>query len=179
MSASLENAIIEQHAKFEGYKELLEDDLEEAEPDQDFHRKWLAIVGPAKLPAEAEIDRMRDALPADARDMLTGVTNITKAWDILKKRYGDEDLIAVKLKNELKSLVIDSKLDHEKVIALVIKVRSLVTRLDQLKASKALRYDGEFVAAVYFQLPTRHKQDWLKFDKSAYKDKWSALMVIA
>lgn len=35
MSASLENAIIEQLAKFEGYKELLEDDLEESEPDKD------------------------------------------------------------------------------------------------------------------------------------------------
>ena len=35
MSASLENAILEQHAKFEGFKELLEDDLEETEPDQD------------------------------------------------------------------------------------------------------------------------------------------------
>ena len=48
----------------------------------------------------------------------------------LKKRFGDEDLIAIKLKNELKSLVISAQQDHEKIIALVIKVRSLVTRLD-------------------------------------------------
>ena len=54
----------------------------------EFHRKWLAIVGLAKLPAEAEIDRLREALPVDARDMLTGITTVTKAWDILKKRYG-------------------------------------------------------------------------------------------
>ena len=138
----------------------------------EFHRKWLAIVGPARLPAEAEIDRLREALPIDARYMLTGVLAVSNAWDILKKRFGDEDLIAIKLKNELKSLVIKGKQDHEKVIALVIKVRSLVIRLEQLKASKALRYDG----AVYFQLPSRHKQDWLKFDKSSYKDIWVALM---
>ena len=35
MSAALENAILEEYAKFEGYKELLEDDLEEQEPDLD------------------------------------------------------------------------------------------------------------------------------------------------
>ena len=142
----------------------------------EFQRKWLAIVGPARLPAEAEIDRLREAIPIEARDMLTGITNLSTAWDILKKRFGDEDLIAIKLKNELKSLIINAKQDHEKIISLAIKVRSLVTRLDQLKASKALKYDGEFVAAIYFQLPCRHQQEWLKFDKGCYKDKWSALM---
>ena len=45
-----------------------------------------------------------------------------------------------------------------------------------MKASKALKYDGEFVAAIYFQLPARHKQEWLKFEKNNFKDKWSALM---
>ena len=35
MTSSLENAVLEEYAKFEGYKELLEDDLEEQEPDQD------------------------------------------------------------------------------------------------------------------------------------------------
>ena len=35
MSAALENAVLELYAKFEGYKELLVDDMEEAEPDSD------------------------------------------------------------------------------------------------------------------------------------------------
>ena len=123
----------------------------------EFYRKWVAIVGPAKLPEEAEVDRLRDALPEEAKDMLVGVSKIATAWDILKKRYGDEDLIAVKLKNELKALSITAALDHEKMISLVIKVRSIVSRLNLLKASKALKYDGEFVASVYFQLLDRHK----------------------
>ena len=96
----------------------------------EFYRKWVAIVGPAKLPEEAEVDRLRDALPEEAKDMLVGVSKIATAWDILKKRYRDEDLI---------------------------KVRSIVSRLNLLKASKALKYDGEFVASVYFQLLDRHK----------------------
>ena len=142
----------------------------------EFHRKWLAVVGPAHLPEEAEIDRLREALPKDAEEMLIGVTKLSAAWSILKKRYGDEDLIIVKLKNELKALSIPVGLDHETMINLTIKVRSLVTRLKQLKAAKALKYDAEFVAAIYFQLPERYKQEWLKFDKSAYDFKWSALL---
>ena len=51
----------------------------------EFQRKWLAVVGPARLPEEAEVDRLRDSLPKDAKDMLTGINRTTKAWDILKK----------------------------------------------------------------------------------------------
>ena len=32
------------------------------------------------------------------------------------------------------------------------------------------------MAAIYFQLPYRHKHEWLKFDKVAFADKWTALM---
>ena len=142
----------------------------------EFHRKWLAVVAPANLPEEAEVDRLRDALPKEAKDMLTGVNKIAKAWDILTKRFGDKDLIATKLKNELKGLSISSKTDHEKIITLVIKIRSLVSRLESLGASEALKYDGEFVSSIYFQLPDRHRNDWLKLDKSAFPDKWSAVL---
>ena len=148
----------------------------EEEDFPEFYRKWQAIVVPAQLPDEAEVDRLRDALPKEAKEMLTGVNKVVKAWDILKKRFGDEDLIATKLKNELKGLVITVKTDHEKIINLAIKIRSTVSRLESLKASEALKYDGEFVSSVYFQLPDRHRQEWLKFEKKNFADKWSALM---
>ena len=137
----------------------------------EFLRKWLAVVGPANLPEEAEVDRLRDSIPEDAKEMLTGVSKVSKAWDILSKRYGDKDLIATKLKNELKGLTFKEKADHERVIAIAIKIRSLVTRLESLQASDALRYDGEFISAVYFQLPDRQKTKWLEFDKALHTDK--------
>ena len=65
----------------------------------DFFRKWNAIVGPANLPDEAEIDRLRDALPSSAKDMLVGITKVSKAWEILNQRFGDKELIATKLKD--------------------------------------------------------------------------------
>ena len=142
----------------------------------EFHRKWLAIVAPARLPEEAELDRLREALPDTAEEMLIGVTKLTTAWGLLKSRYGNEDLIAVKLKNELKAISFSACLDHDKIINLTIKVRSIVSRLTQLKSAEALKHDGEFIAAVYFQLPDRFKQEWLKFDKSTYETKWSALI---
>ena len=142
----------------------------------DFYRKWNAIVGPANLPAEAEIDRLRDSLPNNVKEMLVGVTTVIKAWDILNKRFGDKELIATKLKAELKSLKFSEKLDYERVIALVIKVRSLVSRLESMNASEALKYDGEFISAVYFQLPDRQKCKWLEYNKTTYSDKWSALV---
>ena len=86
----------------------------------EFERKWLAIVVPANLPQEAEIDRLREALPKEAKEMLTGISKTEKAWDILKKRYGDKDLIATMLKNELKGLSLTAKTDHEKIIILKI-----------------------------------------------------------
>ena len=141
----------------------------------EFERKWLAIVVPANLPPEAEIDRLRDALPQDAREMLTGINTTVKAWDVLKKRFGDKDLISTKLKNELKGLSLSAKTDHEKIINLVIKIRSLVSRLETLGTSEALKYDGEFVSAIYFQLPDRQKTEWLKFEKSSFPDKWAAI----
>ena len=142
----------------------------------DFYRKWNAIVCPANLPAEAEIDRLRDSLPNNVKEMLVGVTTVIKAWDILNKRFGDKELIATKLKAKLKSLKFSEKLDYERVIALVIKVRSLVSRLESMNASEALKYDGEFISAVYFQLPDRQKCKWLEYNKTTYSDKWSALV---
>ena len=36
----------------------------------EFYRKWAAIVSPARLPEEAEIDRLREAIPKEAEEML-------------------------------------------------------------------------------------------------------------
>ena len=118
----------------------------------EFQRKWLAIVNKANLPEEAEVDRLKDSLPSDAKDLLTGVTKLSKAWSLLEKRYGDKGLIATKLKNELKNVNFEEEIDHERVIALVIKVRSIISKLEAIDGSLALQHDAEFISAIYFQL---------------------------
>ena len=66
-------------------------------------------------------------MPLNIVKMLVGVTKVTKAWDILNKRFGDKELMATKLKAELKRLSISEGLGYEKVIAVAIKIRSLVS----------------------------------------------------
>ena len=70
----------------------------------EFKRKWEAQVSKAFLPEEAELDKLKDALPKDAKDQLYGVLTLADAWKILTQRYGDKILISKKLKSQLKSV---------------------------------------------------------------------------
>ena len=133
----------------------------------EFRRKWENIVGKANLPEEAEIERLKENIPAEAKDQLYAVTSKAKAWEILEKRYGDPNLIAKKLKTQLKSIQQEGKSDPERVISLTIKVRTIVVKLEALKMSEALQFDSEFLSAVYCALPTKHQTRWLDFEKSS------------
>ena len=98
----------------------------------EFKRKWLSVVSKANLPEESEIDKLRDAIPADAKDQLYGVKTMEKSWEILDKRFGNSRLISSKLKSQLKSIQCEGKSNPEKVISLTIKVRTIVTKLEAL-----------------------------------------------
>ena len=136
----------------------------------EFKRKWASQVSKANLPVETELDKLRDAIPKDAKDQLYGVTLLEEAWNILSKRYGDKLLISKKLKNQLKNVQCDGKSDPDKVINLKIKVRNIVTRLEALNMGAALTHDSEFLSAVYCALPDRHKVRWL--DRTKTEDHW-------
>ena len=49
------------------------------------------------------------------------------AWKILEGLYGDKDLIANMLKNQLKSIMGKGKMDYDIVIDLVTDVNNIVT----------------------------------------------------
>ena len=140
----------------------------------EFKRKWSSQVSKAYLPEESELDKLRDAVPREAKDQLYGVVKLEKAWNILTKRYGDKLLISKKLKSQLKGIQCNGKSDPEKIINLKIKVRNIVTRLETLEMHAALTHDSEFLAAVYCALPDRHRVRWLDYDKG--EDHWSAML---
>ena len=94
------------HPKFSG------DDLDFAE----FKRKWASQVPKAYLPEETELDKLRDAVPMEARDQLYGVVKLDVAWAILSKRYGDKLLISKKLKSQLKYSVLGSQMQKKSLI---------------------------------------------------------------
>ena len=141
----------------------------------EFKRKWESQVSKAYLPEESELDKLRDALPKEAKDQLYGVVTLTEAWKILTQRYGDKLLISKKLKGQLKSIQCVGKSDPEKIINLKIKVRNLVTRLESLGMGAALTHDSEFLSAIYCALPDRHRVRWLDYAKG--DDHWTSMLL--
>ena len=140
----------------------------------EFQRKWKAQVNKAGLPEETELDKLRDSLPKQGKDMLYGVTTLEEAWKILGHRFGNKDLISKKLKEQLKNIACEGKNDPERLMDLKIKVRNIVNRLETMKLEAALQYDPEFLSAIYNALPERYKMDWLKVANS--DDQWSDML---
>ena len=140
----------------------------------EFKRKWASQVSKAYLPEETELDKLRDAVPKEAKDQLYGVTSLTVAWEILVKRYGDKLLISKKLKSQLKGIQCVGKSDPERIINLKVKVRNIVTRLETLGMNAALEHDSEFLSAVYTALPDRHRVRWLDYEKG--EEHWDAML---
>ena len=107
----------------------------------DFVRKWKAQVGKANLSAESELDRLRDHVPDQAAKSLYGETTLAGAWKVLDKLYGDKDLIASKLKIQLKSIKPKGKKDQDIIIDLVTDVNNIALRLKTLNMEQMLIVD--------------------------------------
>ena len=76
---------------------------------------------------------MKENIPPEAKDLLYGVIVKAKAWEILEKRFGDPNLIAKKLKTQLKCIRQEEKSNPKMGISLAIKVKTIVAKLDALK----------------------------------------------
>ena len=143
----------------------------------DFKRKWIANVSSANLSAESELDRLSDNVPNKAAKMLFGEVSIGGAWAILDKMYGNKTIIANKLKTQLKEIKGNGKEDHDIVINLAIYVKTIEKRLRELNLEKMLKYDDEYLSAVFKALPSNEKIRWLDVDKSGYEFEWDGMMI--
>ena len=142
----------------------------------DFVRKWKAQVSNAGLSADSELDRLRDHIPSQAAKALYGETSMAGAWAVLEKLYGNKDLIASKLKQQLKSIKPKGKKDQDIVIDLVTEVNNIVLRLKTLKMEEMLKVDCDFLSSIYRVLPSTVQEKWLEFDKSLYLSNWDAFI---
>ena len=138
----------------------------------EFKRKWQSQVSKANLPADSELDRLRESIPLQASKTLFGESSMDKTWAILESLYGDKDLIACKLKSQIKCIKAKGRTDYDVVIDLVTDVNNIILRLKAIKMEEALHVDNEFLSAVYRALPAHYQTKWLEFDKSLYKSKW-------
>ena len=130
----------------------------------DFKRKWTNQVSTANMPEETELDRLRENLPSQAAKALYGENVMANAWKILENLYGDKELIANKLKKQLKNIKSKGKTDHDIVIDLATDVKNLVLRLKAVDAENMLHVDSEFLSAVFKVLPHNAQVKWLDFD---------------
>ena len=109
--------------------------------------------------------------------MLIGQVNMEGAWNILDKMYGNRTMLANKLKTKLKTIKASGKQDHDIVLHLVIEIKGIVNRLTTLGLDQMLRYDDEYISAVFKALPSSERMEWLKFEKSSFESEWEALLV--
>ena len=143
----------------------------------EFKRKWTANVTREKLEEEAELDRLRDNIPDAAQKMLIGEKSLANAWKILTKMYGNKTMLANKLKGKLKTIKSQGREEHDVVINLAIEVKGIIQNLSELNMQDMLKYDDEYLSAIYKALPTRERDKWLSFEKDSYGSEWEAMEV--
>ena len=115
----------------------------------EFKRRWHANVTRENLEEESELDRLRDNIPETAKKMLIGEKSLESAWKILTKLYGNKTMIANKLKGKLKNIKSSGEEDHDVVIGLAVEVKSIVKNLTELKMQDMLKYDDEYLSAIF------------------------------
>ena len=135
-------------------------------------RKWKTQVREANLNVESELDRLRDHIPHQAAKALYGVSSMSEAWKVLNKLYGDTDLLANKLKVQLKSIKPRAKKDQDIIIELVTDVNNIVLRMKALKVEQMLVADSDFLSSIFRVLPAACQDKWLEFDKEGFSSKW-------
>ena len=116
----------------------------------------------AGLSADSELDRLRDHIPSQAAKALYGETSMAGAWAVLEKLYGNKNLIASKLKQQLKSIKPKGKKDQDIVIDPVTEVNNIVLRLKTLKMEEMLKVDCDFLSSIYRVLPSTVQENWLE-----------------
>ena len=141
----------------------------------EFVRRWGSQVHSEKLEEQSELDRLRDNIPNDAKKMLTGEKSLVGAWKILTKLYGNKTMLANKLKAKLKNIKISGREDHDIVINLAIEVKSIVNSLTEMTMQEMLKYDDEYLSAIFRILPAPHRIKWLEFDKMKHASTWEAM----
>ena len=141
----------------------------------EFKRRWASQVSCEKLEELSELDRLRDNIPESAKKMLVGEKSLESAWKILTKMYGNKTMLANKLKAKLKGVSGSGKQDHDVVISLAIEVKSIVNSLTEMSMQDMLRYDDEYLSAIFRALPAHEKTKWLDLEKDTFSSTWAAM----
>ena len=93
--------------------------------------------------ADFELDHLSNSMPEQASGALYEETSMDGAWGVLDKLFGYLNLMANKLKLQLKSIKPKGKGDQDVVIDLANKVNNIVLRLKCLNLNSVLAAKGK------------------------------------
>ena len=142
----------------------------------EFKKNWASEVSSHNLTPNYEIQLLKKNIPEEGRIKLFNVENLASAWVLLDKVYGDKGVICQKLKYKLKHLVPKSSESHEIIIEVFNQVEYIVKRMADLKAETLLQFDNDYWNCCYMVLPAYAQQQWDRFDKVSFDNKWDAFI---
>ena len=139
------------------------------QPEQwpDFKRQFLELtenegLGPASLLAH-----LRKCLPAAARAMVAGRSEVKDVWAALDRRYGDTNLAIINTKAKLANLDTGRGEDFDKVEKLLEGVTEGQATLKALGAEEEILNNLALVSSLITKLPKSNQDYWHRYSTGA------------
>ena len=134
-----------------------------AENWAEFKRRFQELIKAVNCSPVLEMTFLVDHLAAEAARYVLGVTNPTKAWALLDKRYGDRRLAILTTRYRLINLEVPRGFGYEKVEALVQGLRHARTCLEAVGAEDELFSDLAMVGILLSKLPSMVQEQWYRY----------------
>ena len=125
----------------------------------DFLKTWADLTVPEAMTDATELLCLRQHIPPEAVELLEGVQDMKVAWERLKRKYGDRDLMILHVTKRLNSVTLAGPI-YEQVEKLAQECERAVTLLTHFKASELLHNDFELVAKLSSKLPSTLLHTW-------------------
>ena len=134
-----------------------------AENWAEFKRRFKELIKAVNCSPVLEMTFLVDHLAAEAARYVLGVTDPTKAWALLDKRYGDRRLAILTTRHRLINLEVPRGPGYEKVEALVQGLRHARTCLEAVGAEDELFSDLAMVGILLNKLPPMVQEQWYRY----------------
>jgi hypothetical protein len=132
----------------------------------DFKRVFLDLTGAEGYSDTLLLAQLRPRLPAEAQQLIRGITIVEEAWNRLGERYGNRTLAIITAKNQLINLKTGGGQPHEQLEALLQGVRQALTALRAVQADETLFADFSLISLLLRKVSRNHQERWHLFSTS-------------
>ena len=128
----------------------------------EFKNKWLQEVGPERKPEHIEISELKESLPQLAKNKLSEVDQLSEAWSLLDREYGDRKVIRAKLKAKIVNIKIKALSSPEKEIEIFNEIQHISSKIRAAGGQNQLENDDEYVALILRFLTPEQIKEWVR-----------------